>query len=146
MNLAQFANRMKQLASNVITNQSTRTKESAMAVVKELVIETPVDVGTAKSNWVVSVGSKWGGRVDAHVPGRRGSTSGSNAAITLAKAQLALKNYKSSQYIYISNNSPYIGLLNAGSSTQSPGKFIETAMAKAKGPMAIIAKRGVLHD
>lgn len=89
---------------------------------------TPVDTGWARANWVPNIGSPLQGVVGA--PGKP-----NNAAQTSAQASLI--RYSLGQGpIYITNNVPYIGRLNAGSSKQAAAGFIQSAVARASKTVA----------
>lgn len=103
---------------------------------------TPVDTGWASANWVPVIGAA--SKVTAGGPSRdskgrfkgKGSRRDSGEIAAARGAQLAgeakLITYKLSQgTVFISNNVPYIGILNNGSSQQAPKAFIERAIEKA---------------
>lgn len=84
---------------------------------------TPIDTGWASSNWIPSVGSPvtrtFGNKA-------RVSTAAQEAGIAaLAKWKIGKGN------IYIANNVPYIGVLDNGTSKQSPKNFVRIAIEKA---------------
>jgi len=90
---------------------------------------TPVDVGWARANWVPSIGAPK--ILDAN---KRDPTPGD----VMARAQLAAQGTNevlswrpSDGAIFVTNNVPYIGALNAGHSPQSPRGFVLTAIEKA---------------
>jgi hypothetical protein len=90
------------------------------------VVETPVDTGRARSNWIVGSGPSTAA-IDAYVKGEKGSTGGQNADAALQQARDFLDG-NDVKVIYISNNLSYIEYLNAGSSAQAPAGFIEAAV------------------
>jgi hypothetical protein len=105
-------------------------KKVALDIVANLVSSpgngygTPVDTGWARANWVPAIGSPYEG------------TAGSKKALNLGVQQQAIAtvatSYRLSQGpIYISNNVPYIVLLNEGSSKQAPAGFVQNAISKA---------------
>lgn len=90
---------------------------------------TPVDTGWAKANWVPSVGSPFNGIADQREPtpgdmARRmgDQQEGLNALLSWRQADGP---------IFVTNNVPYIGALNAGHSPQSPPGFVQNAMEQA---------------
>ena len=88
-----------------------------------LIETTPVDTGWARSNWVPSIGGFSGSPA-----GSKENVSDSEQAVGIA----SLAGYKiSKNNLYISNNVPYIGDLNDGTSTQAPSGFVQNAIAKA---------------
>lgn len=84
---------------------------------------TPVDTGWARANWVPAIGTRFEG------------TSGSRAAVSDGDAQAGIASvlgYKLAQgRVIISNNVPYIGGLNEGTSRQAPAAFVQAAIVKA---------------
>lgn len=90
---------------------------------------TPIDTGWARANWVPSVSAPYEGDSD-----KRDPTPGDIAA----RAQVAeqgMNEVLSWQLtdgpIFVANNVPYIGALNAGHSPQSPRGFVQVAIEKA---------------
>ncbi len=85
---------------------------------------TPVDTGWARANWIPQIGSP------------RQSAEGSREAVSSgaqdAGVALVATAYKREQGpVFISNNVPYIVLLNEGSSKQAPRGFVQNAITKA---------------
>ena len=98
----------------------------ALNITALLISDTPVDTGWARANWVPSVGSpreRTAGTREAAEDGRIDlgpQTTG----------QLEVSTYKLGSDVFISNNVPYIGRLNAGSSSQAPAAFIQSAILR----------------
>lgn len=130
---SEFNRRMQIRADRVGTNTTRVVRKVALTIDTILVQETPVDTGRAKSNWLVSLGVSLTGVIDAYAPGEKGSTAAANAQAALAQGETVIKNYMSGRdlSIHISNNLPYIGVLNEGSSLQAPAGFVEDAVAEA---------------
>jgi len=111
-------------------------RRTALAVDRELVLETPVGNpslwrnpdaapdgyvgGRARSNWLASVGSA---RTEAGDQVTR--SAGDSVQATLAAFNL-------NDTIFITNNLPYIKRLNEGHSTQAPAGFIDAIIARNK--------------
>jgi hypothetical protein len=127
-NPGQFAKKMRQRAGGIERNVSNLVKKTALTIDRELVLSTPVDTGRARSNWQVSVGSANTDRIEAYVKGDGGSSAGANAQAAIDQAAAEVRGHKPGRDIYISNNLPYIGRLNEGSSAQAPEQFIEIAV------------------
>lgn len=86
---------------------------------------TPVDTGWARANWIPNIG-----RPSRLEPvGSRESVS--NAAQKIGIAAVATGFVLEDREIHVSNNVPYIGALNNGSSAQAPSGFVEIAILKA---------------
>ncbi len=125
--LKDLAKTMDRLAKVIPVNAKRNLKRTVLAIDQVLVVETPVDTGRARSNWIVGSGPSTR-VIDAYVPGEEASTGGANAAAALAQAQ-AFLSATDVKVIYISNNLSYIQVLNGGSSAQAPAGFIEAAVA-----------------
>ena len=111
-----------------------RAIATAEAIIRELLVDTPVDVSTALSNWQISVGNIVPNiPLLPYVPGSHGSTRGSSMAEAMAVALNNLRAKKPGEPIYISNVIDYIGELNRGSSPQQPAAgFIERAVMRGR--------------
>lgn len=126
-NLRNLAERVTALSKAIPQEVSDLGVKVASAIVKNLVYDTPVDVSTAVSNWVVGLGEPNGTRKVAIVPGFKGSTGDASAAAALALAMALLKTKRPGESIWISNNLAYIRRLNDGYSHQAPAGFVERA-------------------
>lgn len=117
-------------ADKIGRNVSTVVRKVALAVDQAVVLATPVDTGRARSNWRVSLGSPPTGVIEPYAPGAKlGIGENANAAAAIAQAAGQVAQRREGQDIWISNNVPYIGLLNEGSSRQAPASFVEQAVA-----------------
>ncbi len=99
-------------------------KRFALEFLTTVIPATPVRTGRARSNWNASLE-----RADLSTRPTDG-TSGDKA---LQRGAGIIRQAKDGQSIFISNNLPYIQVLNAGSSKQAPAGFIERAYDEAKG-------------
>lgn len=89
---------------------------------------TPVDTGWARVNWVPTIGSPFSGTAGT----RKQAESGSIDRSTSAAGEASLLGYKLARgQVFISNNVPYIGFLNNGSSKQAPRGFVQRAIQRA---------------
>lgn len=113
-----FARRLGEIASTIEKNANTAVQKAAFAIEARLVTSTPVDTGRARSNWLASLRYP---RTDTVEPTSVADT------ITRARAVIELRRQHGGA-IYLSNNVPYIGSLNAGSSAQAPAAFVEKAV------------------
>lgn len=96
-------------------------------ITANLVEDTPVDLGWARANWVPYVGT------NRTTPVTSKPTPGGVAAQAAAQAsaQAAVLGYRlASGAVFISNNVPYIGRLNDGSSTQAPRGFVQAGIRR----------------
>ncbi len=100
-------------------------KRVALQVDRLVVLDTPVDTGRARSNWIASIDQPVTFEIDQGVFDKSGSSA-------IAQGFAVISQVRSGQSIYISNNVPYIGRLNdpGGSRKTTPG-FIQRAVDSA---------------
>lgn len=122
--LDQFAKKMRLLGRRVEVNAPDTVRRVALAVSQTLITSTPVDTGTARSNWQVGLG----GPVDDQRSPLGVGEAATGPAIAAAQEEIA--GFREGE-LYISNPLPYIGRLNEGSSSQAPAGFVEKAIAVA---------------
>lgn len=123
-----FNKRMKAHGANVVKNANIIKRKAALAVDATVVLATPVDTGRARSNWQVSLNVPITDDRDAFAPGKAGSTGGTNAQAALNQGKGVIDSAQPGSGIYITNNLPYIGRLNDGSSAQAPAGFVQDAV------------------
>lgn len=96
-------------------------------IAANLVETTPRDTGWAAANWVPSIGAS----TTTSASSRPTSALVSAQQAQQAAAQARLLSYKLGQgQVFISNNVPYIGRLNDGSSAQAPAGFVQAAIRR----------------
>lgn len=151
--MAAAAARFFRLAKGVEVAATTVSKEQALDVQYLLAKETPVDVGTARSNWRISVGRPLTGRISAYVPyqsrhrkpygagGTKDESANLQGVIEQGRSRLAT--YKTGS-IYVSNAIPYIGPLDRGHSRQTEAGFVARAILAAT--LKTQAKIGPIFD
>lgn len=102
----------------------------AVVVTGDGLIEgTPVDEGTARSNWVGTLGVPNQTRIGAYAPGTRlGRTERANAAGAKDQIRGALSIRRPGQPFFITNVVDYIEDLAAGKSKQSAAGFDRRAV------------------
>lgn len=141
--LGDFARRIRIRGRQVEEGVNRIVRKVALIADRELVLETPVDTGRARSNWQVSLGSPITDEREPYAPGEGlGRGEGANAAGALQQGQDRIGQRKSGQDIYIQNNVSYIGRLNDGSSAQAPAGFVQAAITRAVGAV----KNGRVFD
>lgn len=126
-----FANRMRVIARAVPGNADAIVRKVAMAVDRVVVTTTPVDTGRARANWQAAIGAAPGGEVGAYPAGKGGATGAAAAAQAMAQANGVIAGYKGGDVIHLTNNLPYIGRLNEGSSDQAPAGFVQAGIDAA---------------
>lgn len=105
-------------------------RDITLEVTANLVEITPRDTGWAAANWIPRIGSP----ETTVAPRPDPDGTGVPAAITRREAGIAsVIGYRDigRGAIFISNNVPYIGVLNDGSSAKAPAMFIQTSVEKA---------------
>lgn len=101
-------------------------KALTLEIDKNLRKVTPVDTGHARANWVPSVGTPHTAQAETvKVAGNVGS-----AAHAAGVAKVAAYKLEDGP-LWVSNNVPYIRILNYGHSKQAPAGFIEFAVDQA---------------
>lgn len=136
--LGEFRRRIGRIADSVEEAGGQALRECSLAIDQTVVMATPVDTGTARSNWQVEVGSAPEGVVGAFAPGEGGSTGAANASAAIAQGQATIAQAKAGDEVHITNNLPYIEPLNQGHSAQAPEGFVEEAIQ-----VGVTAIRGV---
>jgi len=133
--LPQFSKDIKRYGDSIPRIVNALMKAIAVSVTKEIVIGTPVDEGTARSNWRMGLGRGLRSVIAAHSPYPKGSKGGGagrgetvNAAKTIAAAKTVIQRRLPGQTMVLSNSVPYIGDLNSGSSRQAPALFVEAGI------------------
>lgn len=125
-NFLQFARRIHFVATEFEHGTENTLKRAALAADQALVLNTPVDTGRARANWIVSIGSPSGDTF--------GFTGGEAEATNqaLEQGRSTIDGYKLGKgAIFISNNLPYIQRLDAGYSMKAPQGMTEQALAAA---------------
>lgn len=127
--LNEFARRMRRRGERVETNASRATRRVALVVHQSVVLGTPVDTGTARSNWQPSIsGVPASVPRQAFDPGMGGSTVEQNTSAALAEGVAVISRYRGRRGIFISNVLSYIVPLNAGNPNPATAGFVQLAV------------------
>lgn len=129
--LFSFARKMRFRANEADRNVNRTVQRVGIAAHQTVAIGTPVDTGQARSNWFVTLGAPSGDTRPPFFPGEQGSTGAANVQAVLAEGRGIIGQRKPGVDLWISNNLPYIGKLNEGSSAQAPAMFVQAAVAEA---------------
>jgi hypothetical protein len=97
------------------------TRMIGLEVLKRVILKTPVDTGRARGNWFVAIGAP-----SAAVNGKPDKTG--QGALNAGSA--VITGLTEAQAIYLTNNLPYIGRLEAGSSQQAPAGMVAITIAE----------------
>lgn len=125
-----LSSRFRARAKYVTKNSDELTRRVVKAVVTELVWSTPVLTGRARSNWRTLFYR--GDNVKYWPKPWKPSSPIEGAYEALQEADETVSFYTGRRSIFVTNNVPYIQLLNAGSSSQAPAGFIEMAVQAAR--------------
>tara|TARA_R110000824_G_scaffold214184_1_gene400457 strand:- start:992 stop:1411 length:420 start_codon:yes stop_codon:yes gene_type:complete len=117
-----YASQFNRLGKNIEKGINNVVKAVGVAVSGTVVKATPVLTGRARSNWIVTLGSPSVRTVPTYGPGTTA------IAGALAQGRGVIAGRQLGQSIHVTNNLPYIGVLNTGTSTQAASGFIETAI------------------
>ena len=131
--LTKFSRRIQARADRIPHIADAIVRKAALAADQAVVTGTPVDVGRARSNWIVSLDQPASETIDAYYPGENRSTESQNTQAALDQGEEVVKNYRGGvgQEIHITNNLEYIIPLNNGHSDQAPANFVELGVMEA---------------
>lgn len=118
-----MANQFGRHGPRIINQAENIVKRLTLDVTSNLIVDTPVDTGWARANWVPSIGNS------VNVP------AGTRESVTVGDQQAGIATvavtYTLSQgRVFITNNVPYIETLNEGSSRQAPAMFVQRAIQR----------------
>lgn len=133
--------RMTKLGLDITRGVTKLAQEVAIGIGATVVDTTKVDTGLARSNWRASISSPASGTIPAYAPGvRLGIGEGANASAAKAQQKQAIEQFDAStgQSIFITNNIPYIAVLNNGDSKHEAGDMVR--MGVQTGRAVIQAK------
>lgn len=116
-------------AKGVQEGTDTAVRLIVEAGIDTIADHTPVDTTRAVSNWLVTISRPASGEAPPHVPGSVGG-SGATAArsTTKARARGAISAYKGAKTAYITNNVPYIGVLEYGDAKHRPSGMVSKGL------------------
>lgn len=129
--LSEFSRRITLRGRKVAEGADALTRKVALAADQAVVMETPVDTGRARSNWIAALGAAPDTVIDAYAPGEGGNTGAENTQAAINQGEAVISGYQSGQEIHITNNLPYIQRLNDGWSAQASAQFVEQALMEA---------------
>lgn len=130
----QFSKRLRIRRDQFSQASEKMLKDAATAALEVMVLNTPVDTSRAVSNWLVTRDGPSTDYIEAHMPGKKGSTRSQSAATTLAegRAEIDAYNMNSDADLFIVNNTPYLRF-NGGSALTAMGQqAAKSALVGAK--------------
>ena len=121
-------------------------KETAKDLHGRLVRVTPVDTGRAHRNWLIAHGGPNNDRLPESLFAGRGAFgdgSSASAGPTIARGQAIIALAKPEIPVHITNNTPYIGLLNSKEtpSTKALPYFVQTAVLSSAAKLRDSVKK-----
>lgn len=136
--LRDLANRLNSYVDKLDEVEAEAKARYALAILKALLNDTPVDTTEAVSNWRVGTGVS--SPIPPHVPGESGFTRAASIAIAIQEAVAALRAHKYADVLVIFNSAGHIRYLDEGSSAQAPAGFV--AKAVLAGKLAARSQKG----
>jgi len=132
--MSTFGKRMKNKAEQVKSHENKAMRILGMETIRRLAIETPVDTGRARSNWLVGLGIPPTQEIEPYAAGTKGSTGAINSQMATDKGLMIISQYTRDKHeaLYLRNNVNYINDLNAGTSRQAPSGYVNDAVKKAQ--------------
>lgn len=118
-----FVSELNKFNKTAIVATEREFRAGAVEILNGVVLDTPVDTGRARGNWQASLNSPISSTLPVNDTGG-GSTISKGAGVS-QKAKLG-------DSIFYTNNLPYIGRLNDGSSAQAPRMFVEANVKRVK--------------
>lgn len=131
---------------SVLRSAAAKTRVLGATIVRlvatrghEVIVEqTSVDTSRAVSNWRVGVGYAPAGEVSARVVGSvKGSGGPAAKALTISAGRGVIAGYMGPMGIFISNNVPYIGVIEYGTTNRRPvgmvAKGLQAMRIRASG-------------
>lgn len=155
-NLSALAAALEQEVKLLPAKSNAAAKQVTSAIIQDLALHTPVDQGTALSNWQVTLEEPASGILPAAVPSKKGKMTGgkfqhaiapdvtreANASVVLENANTVIDAKQPGQPIFITNNVAYIQELNDGTSDQAPAGFVDRAAILAQSVVDTALKFG----
>lgn len=126
---------MRAFANDIPKQVNEIKKQAVQEIILQVVPDTPVRTGQARSNYFTTNGTA-SGSITAHGPFTKDGYQSVN------RMRVALQGARPGVAMHITNNLPYIARLNQGYSAQAPAQFVEIAIARGQ---AIIARQTIRY-
>jgi len=133
-----FSLDMKKFAERVGQDADTYVRTICLDLLKDIVLNTPVDTGRARANWLCSIGTPQSGTISFNADSGSGITApkesaGSTDAIFKGQAAIG---QATGNIFWITNNLPYISRLEFEQwSDQAPNGMVRLAINRAERRM-----------
>lgn len=126
---------MNSRASEIGRSVTGIVRRAATAAGRTAVLSTRVDTGRARSNWVAQLNSGFTGVIAPYAPGSKlgfGEQGNASGAINQQASVISRYDATKDRAIHITNNVPYIGILNDGGANVSPDMMAQRAVSSAR--------------
>jgi len=136
--------RMNNLGGTITKGVTKLVQDVAKGIGATVVDTTPVDTGLARSNWRATISAPASGTIPPYSPGNKlGIGESANAAAAKAQQKQAIERFDVTKHtsIFITNNVPYIGALNDGSSPQSAGDMVAMGLQTGRAILQVKASK-----
>ena len=136
--------RMNTLGGSITRGVSRLARDVAKGIGATVVDTTKVDTGVARSNWRATISAPASGTIPAYAPGiKLGIGEGANASAAKAQQRQAIARFNAAKHvsIFITNNIPYIGVLNNGSPVHAPGNMVQLGIQTGRAILQAKAKK-----
>lgn len=136
--------RMDRLGRATVSGTTKLVQTVAKAIGAKIIETTAVDTGLARSNWRASISAPASGIIPPYAPGvKLGIGEGANASAAKAQQKQAIEQFSASkdQSIFITNNVPYIAVLERGDSKHAAGDMVKMGIQAGR---VVLQTPGVL--
>lgn len=136
--------RMNKLGGTITKGVTKLVQDVAKGIGATVVDTTRVDTGLARSNWRATVSAPASGTIPPYAPGiKLGIGEGANASAAKAQQKQAIERFNARKHvsIFITNNVPYIGVLNNGSPVHAPGNMVQLGIQTGRAILQAKASR-----
>lgn len=130
----QFSKRLRLQANKIEGRAGRIVQDAASAAFEVMVLSTRIDTSRAVSNWIVTRDGPSRDYIEAHNPGKRGSTAGPSIAETLARGRSEIEQFRIGQDadLFITNNTPYLRYIEGSEITAMGQAAARAAINGAK--------------
>ncbi len=130
----QFSKRLRLRSDRFEAGAERIVKNAAHAAFETMVANTPVDTSRAISNWLITRDGPSSDYIEAHAPGKKGSTRTISMAETLANGRMEIEAFdmKRDRDLFITNNTPYLRYNNGSTLTLMGQQAARSTLAGAK--------------
>ncbi len=136
--------RMDRLGRATVSGTTKLVQEVAKVIGAKIIDTTAVDTGLARSNWRASISAPASGIIPPYAPGvKLGIGEGANASAAKAQQKQAIEQFNAAkdQGIFITNNVPYIAVLERGDSKHKAGDMVKMGIQAGR---VVLQTPGVL--